>query len=200
MSLDMAEVRRRLSQMMVERAAYQTRQADLQDRLGLLQAHREATERAQLVARELAQEIQQQAHGRIAAVVTRCLEAVFGEGSYAFSIRFEEKRGKTDAVMVLRQGDLEIEDFQQAVGGGVVDVVAFALRLAALRLARPARRMLLVLDEPFRFLSQQYRPAAAELLKSLSSDMGVQIVLVTHMEDFVLGKVIRIGEEDEGPF
>lgn len=197
---DLNQVRQQLNKLLLERSAAAQRQQDLSGRLESLRAHQQDVERAQLVARELSQQIQQQAHARIASVVTRCLEAIFGEDTYQFHIRFEEKRGKTDAVMVLKQGDLEIEDFQQAVGGGVVDVVAFALRLAALRLARPVRRPLLVLDEPFRFLSVQYRPQAAGLLKSLSRDMGVQIVLVTHMEDFVLGRVIRLGAEDEVPF
>ena len=79
-----------------------------------------------------------------------------------------------------------------AAGGGVVDLTSFAQRLAALMLSQPASRKLLILDEPFRFLSAVYRPTACQLIESLAEEMGVQMVIVTHSEELMTGKVISL--------
>lgn len=148
--------------------------------------------KAQQIAQGVAEAVQQQAHRRIAAVVTRCLKAVFGEDAYEFRIDFSQKRGKTEAKLLFVRDGVEI-DPTTAAGGGCVDVAAFALRLACLVLSLPRRRRLLVLDEPFRFVSREYRPAVRELLLKLAEELGVQIIMVTHMPDLMVGNVIEIG-------
>ncbi len=79
-----------------------------------------------------------------------------------------------------------------SVGGGVVDVASFALRLACLLLASPKRRRLLCLDEPFKHLSENYRPAVRELIEVLAREMDVQFIIVTHSNELKIGKVIEL--------
>lgn len=147
---------------------------------------------AQKLVQGVAEAVQHQAHARIASVVSRCLEAVFGEGeAYEFRINFEQKRGRTESHLAFVRGDVVVDPCDGA-GGGVVDVASFALRLACLALSRPQRRRLLVLDEPFRFLSREFRPRVRDLLLTLSREMKVQLIVVTHAEDLICGKVIRI--------
>ena len=134
--------------------------------------------------------VQQEAHTAIAAVVTRCLRAVFAE-PYEFEIQFVERRGRTEAELVfLRDG--EAHHPLDGTGGGVVDVAAFALRLACLMLARPQRRRLVVLDEPFKFVSQGHRAAVRGLVVDLAEELGVQFVIVTHIDELHAGKIIEI--------
>jgi len=147
-------------------------------------------EKAQIVVQEVAAAVQQQAHRSIAGVVSRCLEAVFDD-PYEFRIAFEQKRGKTEAVLkFVRNG--AVVDPMTASGGGVVDVAAFALRLACLVLSRPAKRRLLVLDEPFRFLSRDLRPKVKQLIETLAEEMKIQFVVVTHDPALTAGKVIEL--------
>ena len=146
---------------------------------------------AQALIQDVAQKVQETAHARIAGVVTSCLRAVFGDSSYEFAIRFDKKRSRTEARLVFLRDGEEI-DPTTAAGGGAVDVAAFALRLVALSLRRPPVRRLLLCDEPLRFLSADYRPAARELFEALARDMGVQMVFVTHSDELVCGKVIRL--------
>ena len=113
---------------------------------------------AQIFLQGVARNVQEKAHHQIASIVTECLAAVFDD-PYEFKILFEEKRGKTEARLVL---------------------------------SRPARRRLLVLDEPFRFVSRDYRPAVKMLLTKLAEDFGVQIIMTTHMEDLQVGGVIHV--------
>lgn len=148
----------------------------------------DATE-ASVFLQQVAQAVQQQAHQRLAHVVTRCL-AVFDE-PYEFKIIFERKRGRTEARLVFVRDGEEI-DPEDASGGGVLDVAAFALRIAVLVLARPKRRRLVVLDEPFKFVSEEYRPAVRDLLEQLARDLKMQFVIVTHIRELECGKVIRI--------
>ena len=89
------------------------------------------------------------------------------------------------------KGGVEV-DPMTASGGGVVDVAAFALRLSALALQRPPLRRTLILDEPFKFLSEEYRSRVVDLLDLLSSEMGVQFIMVTHLKEFEVGKVVNI--------
>jgi len=145
---------------------------------------------AQKILQEIAADIQQQAHQHIAFIVSRCLSAVFDE-PYEFKIDFEQKRGKTDARLYFVRNGIEI-DPMTAAGGGVVDVCSFALRLACLSLARPAKRKLLVLDEPFRFVSSEYRDRIRELLEQLSEEMDIQIIVITHISELETGKVIQL--------
>lgn len=147
-------------------------------------------EEAQSIIQQIAQKVQQHAHRQIASVVTRCLETVFDD-PYQFQIEFERKRGQTEARLVLVRDKLEA-DPETATGGGVVDIAAFALRLAALLLAQPRARRLLVLDEAFRYVSADYRPRVRALLKTLAKEMNVQFILVTHSQELQIGKVIEL--------
>ena len=169
-----------LSQVKVEKAAL----AKVEEKL-------QATEQAQKVIQEVAEKVQQQAHRKISSVVSRCLEAVFGEDAYEFRVIFEQKRGKTEARLIYVRNGQEIDPTSSS-GGGVIDVTAFALRLSCLMLARPKRRRLLCLDEPWKHLSSEYRPAVRELVESLAKDFNIQFLIVTHSPEFKIGNIIEL--------
>lgn len=151
----------------------------------------EASEAALAIAQSTAKEIQERVHGRISTIVSKCVSTVFGD-NYDFRIEFVEKRSKTEANLVILKDGVPRDPLTEC-GGGVVDIIAFALRVAAISLHRPKLVPLLVLDEPFRFVSRQYKPAAAELLQTLADDMGIQIIMVTHESAFEIGNVVEIG-------
>lgn len=163
------------------------------ERAALKQAKRDRadTTRAQALIQAVAQRVQQSAHQQIASIVSRCLSAVFGEGAYKFKIHFDRKRGKTEARMVLVRGGAEFHPMD-AAGGGVIDVASFALRVAALILTQPARRRLLVLDEPFKHVSAEYRPRVREMIETLADELSIQFLIVTHSSEFEIGKVVRL--------
>jgi DNA repair exonuclease SbcCD ATPase subunit len=148
------------------------------------------TEEARGILQAVAQSVQQTVHDKVAGVVSTCLSAVFDE-PYEFHINFVQKRGRTEAELVFVRDGVEV-DPMTASGGGVVDVVSFALRLACLMLTRPAPRKLIVLDEPFKFVSAEYRDRIREMLLGLAGQMGVQFIMVTHVRELECGKVIRM--------
>lgn len=147
-------------------------------------------EQAQKLTQITAQNVQQRVHNQIASVVSRCLSAVFDE-PYQFKIHFERKRGRTEARLVFVRDGEEIVPMQGS-GGGVLDVAGFALRLACLMLSKPKARKLLILDEPFKFISSEYRERVSDLLNTLAIEMKIQFVMVTHIPELQTGKVVRI--------
>ncbi len=149
---------------------------------------------AQQIVQEVAEATQKFAHSQIANVVSRCLEAVFDDEAYKFVIDFAKKRGKTEAVLTFVRDGMELTDPTEEAGLGQVDVAALALRLACLILSKPERRRLLVLDEPCKWTSKNYRPAIGSLIVTLAKEFGIQFVIVTHAEELAVGHVIDLEE------
>lgn len=145
---------------------------------------------AQEILQHLAQAVQQLAHQRISEVVSSCLASVFDD-PYELKIQFERKRGRTEAQLRFTRRGLDIDPCS-AAGGGMVDVAAFALRIACLVLHRPRLSRIVVLDEPFRFVSAQYQDNVRAMLEELAEEMGMQIIFVTHNESYATGKVVEI--------
>lgn len=145
---------------------------------------------AQKVLSTVAQTVQAQAHKRISSVVTSCLAAIFDD-PYEFRIAFEQKRGRTEAKLRFVRNGHEVEPVE-ASGGGVVDVAAFALRSACIVLHRPRLQRTVFMDEPFKFVSREFRPAVRSMLEQVSRDLGMQIILVTHDGELQAGKVIDL--------
>jgi DNA repair exonuclease SbcCD ATPase subunit len=188
--MSLAQLRRRTDKLV---ARYQTAQAVYENEQENLQSTEKKIDdalEAQEMLQRIAQEVQQVAHRNIASVATRCLQTIFEE-DYELRINFERKRGKTDARIVFVKNGMEI-DPMTASGGGVVDVAAFALRLACLSMSHPPLRRVVLLDEPFRFLSKEYRPRMRQMLELLSKDMDIQFVVVTHFEDLRTGSVVEL--------
>ena len=161
-------------------------------RLKEAQAYLEAVEEARKICQDVAQTIQRQAHHQIEKIVSLCLQTIFGD-DYSFGILFVKKRGRTEAQLNLKYKNNVIENPLEASSGGVLDLAGFGLRLACLMLEKPQYRKLLVLDEPFKNLhGLEYRERVRTLLEKLSKEFKVQIIIVTGIPDFEIGKVISL--------
>lgn len=161
-------------------------------RLREAKAKRAAADEAQQLAQHVAQAVQQQAHKRISEVVTRCLAVVFGEDAYEFDIQFDRKRGKTEARMRFLKDGKERHPLR-ASGGGMVDVAAFALRLACIILAKPKTRRLLILDEPLKWVNgEEYQQQVGRMFEVLAKEMQVQMIIVSDDEWLRIGKIVEV--------
>lgn len=175
--MSLSDYRRRTDRLLAklesakERVRSETKERDS------LQARVRDLHEAATLAQAVAQKVQSQAHEKIAEIVTKCL-AIFDE-PYEFKIRFSRSRGRTEAKLLFERDGLEMDPLH-ASGGGVVDVAAFALRVACLVLRRPVLRRVLFLDEPFRFVAPVYHPRVRVLLETLSRELQVQFIVVTH--------------------
>lgn len=191
--LNRRELSRHVQQARSEKGYLLRRQQEISTSLDNTRENIQNTKKAQEVVQDLVEAIQNRVHTQIAGIATSCLKSIFGEDSYRLEIQFEKKRGKTEARLVLCQGENEF-DALSSCGGGVVDVISFALRVSALILSRPAKRRFLCLDEPFKHLSSEYAEKVRGMLESLSEKLGIQFLIVTHSQDLSCGKVVDITE------
>ena len=126
---------------------------------------------------------QEQVKEFIETTVSLALSLVYGD-DYSFELEYSVKRNQSEVVpwIVI---DGERFSPKTDVGGGVVDVSSFALRLAIFSLMEPKPRNIFILDEPARFLSRDKQPLFGAMLKEVSTMLGVQIIMVSHSKDII---------------
>jgi hypothetical protein len=187
------DYRRKLDRLLAEHSLACSQIAAEKAALRKAEESKTYSEEAQALVQAVAEEVQNHCHARIASVVTKCLGSVF-YNPYLFHIDFQRKRGRTEAELYLERGGKEFRDPLNECGGGVCDLVSFALRLVALVLSMPKLRRSLLLDEPFRHLkpAEQYGPLVCELMERLAGDFGCQFISVQNLESFITGKVVKL--------
>ncbi len=124
----------------------------------------------------------EQAKSQIESLVTKCLQYIF-ESDIEFLVEIEEQRGKANAEFYVIN---KIEDIlvktkpELSRGGGVVDIVSLALRIAFLQTHKPKIQGPLILDEPAKHVSDEFIFNVADFLKQTSELFNRQIIMVTH--------------------
>jgi DNA repair exonuclease SbcCD ATPase subunit len=135
-------------------------------------------EEAQVIVRQAALQTQQELQYHISSITTMAMEAIFPD-PYELQVEFVERSGRTEVDISFSDGENKIDPLLGS-GGGPVDVAAFSLRASLWKLQNPKPQNVMVLDEPFRFLSQDLQPKAAEMLQQISKQLGLQIIMITH--------------------
>lgn len=156
-------------------------------------------EEAQAFLQKVAQSTQENLKFKIEDIVNLALESVF-PNEYLFQMNFNVSRGKTEAELVFQDKRTgQTIDPMEASGGGVVDLTCFALRISAFALESGTDN-LIILDEPFKFISRDLQERAGEILKKLSQKMKLQIIMVTHIPEFidVADKIFEVKKNDKG--
>lgn len=113
-------------------------------------------------------------------LVSLALKTVFKD-PYKFKVDFISKRGSTecDLLFVDEKGN----EYQplNSCGYGAADVASFALRVAYHSLGNT--RSALVFDEPFRQVAVDLMDKVSELVKSLSKELTLQFIIITHNKE-----------------
>jgi chromosome segregation ATPase len=147
---------------------------ELRQKKKSLRRHEEAREIVRLVGIET----QKQLQAHISDISSLALDAVFPD-PYELIAEFVQRRNKTECdLYFVRDG--EKVDPLEATGFGAVDVASFALRVASWAMEDPKLRNVIILDEPFKFLSEDHQEDASIMLKQISKKLGIQFIIVTH--------------------
>jgi DNA repair exonuclease SbcCD ATPase subunit len=120
---------------------------------------------------------------RIEETVTAALQTVLADDSLRFEVEIGERNKTATAEwrVVSRYGNTEVSNNpEDARGGGIVDIVSLALRLALLELSRPRPEGPVILDEPAKMVSAEYSENLTFFLKSYAQKTGRQFIVVTH--------------------
>jgi DNA repair exonuclease SbcCD ATPase subunit len=163
-----------------------------------LEQDRNFLEEAQVFLQSIAQETQNQLRIHIKEIVQLCLDTIW-EGEIKFDVLFEISRNKTECRLIFIIDGEEV-DPMNADGGGLVQIAAFALRIAVWTLG--TTRNTIVLDEPLNALSDNLQPLAAEILKELSNKLELQFIIVTHRKELtgIADKIFVVNRTREGNF
>jgi len=175
------ELRRKVDELLTRRDIL----CESADKLVSKRKKYESRHSAAIKAREIlfhvAQDTQKSIEQNIGRIVSLALNAIFDE-PYDFKIEFVKRRNKMECDLFLESnGEKMIPS--DSVGGGVLDVISFSLRLAFVMLSQSRR--ILILDEPMKNLSRNYQPKAAEMIKMLSEKLGIQVIMTTHIPEFI---------------
>jgi len=123
-----------------------------------------------------------QAKIQIESLVTKCLQYIF-ENNIEFKIEIEESYSKPSAefYVTTMDKDMTIKTKPElSRGGGVIDIISLALRIAFLQIHKPKIEGPLILDEPAKHVSEDYIYNVADFLKKASDMFQRQIIMVTH--------------------
>jgi len=142
----------------------------------------ELLEKVMILYQKTSSHAREQAKKQIEILVTKCLQYIF-ESNVEFVIELDELRNKANAEFYV------ISDIDGLViktrpelsrGGGVVDIVSLALRIAFLQINKPPIDGPLILDEPVKHVSEDYIFNVGNFLKQTSEMFSRQIIMITH--------------------
>lgn len=139
-------------------------------------------EKTNILLQKTSEYAREQAKKQIEGLVTNCLQYIF-DSNIKFSIEIQESYGKPNAEFyVITKGKEETIKTrpQDSRGGGVIDIISLALRIAFLQIHKPVVYGPLILDEPAKHVSEDYIYNVAEFLKQVSEMFNRQIIMVTH--------------------
>ncbi|WP_215508507.1 ATPase [Peptoniphilus sp. EMRHCC_23] len=123
-----------------------------------------------------------QATHQIEDIVTQSIAYIM-QNSSRFIVDLSEKRGLPIAEFFVESdyGDYKVKTKpEMSRGGGVVDIVSLALRIAFLENHQPKMDGPLFLDEPGKHISDDYIFNMGEFVKECSRLFSRQIIMVTH--------------------
>jgi len=140
-----------------------------------LKRHEEARE----IVREVGLKTQQQLEFHIANITSLALETVFVNDPYTLQVEFVHKRNKTECDLFFERDGERVKPLE-AAGVGAVDIATFALRIASWSMMNPKPNNTIILDEPFKHLSDNYQEKASLMLKELSKKLNIQFIIVSH--------------------
>lgn len=151
--------------------------------LAAVRTNVETWRQVQMLLTKVSAYARQQLVERIEETVTAALQTVLADDSVRFEVEIREVGGRASAEwkVVSRYAEVEVSNNpEDARGGGIVDIVSLALRLALLELSRPRPEGPVILDEPAKMVSAEYAENLAFFLRSYARETGRQFIVITH--------------------
>lgn len=150
---------------------------DLEERVVALQKLVDTYIKARWVLSEVTRITQENVRAYVENLTTMAIRSVFNTDC-EFHVAFKISRNKSECFLSVREGGYAYVPKDED-GGGILDIISFALRVVLYSLESPRSRNVLIIDEPFKWTGKMM-VAAGQMLKEISSKLGLQIILVTH--------------------
>ena len=122
--------------------------------------------------------LRQDTINKLETIITTALQHILGED---ISFKIETPNDKPEAYFYVvnnYNGTIVQNEPEDARGGGIIDIVSVALRLAVAELCNIEGP--LILDEPAKHLSAEYKDNFASFLRMIRDEFNRQIIIITH--------------------
>jgi len=139
--------------------------------------------RAKWVLVEVSKKTQENLKKNIEKLVNLCLNEVFPDRNFNFKAEFQIKRNKMECEFLVEVDGHEYSP-KDDMGGSILDIISFALRIILWSLENPKSRNVIIMDEPFRF-SGRLITKAVTMVKELSEKLGIQFIINTHSDELI---------------
>lgn len=117
---------------------------------------------------------------KVINLVSFGLQTVLEDSTVRLMVSSKIQRNQKFYSFTLEQNGRETS-IVNAVGGGVINLLSFLLHVVLLAVS--SNRKILILDEPFSAVSENYRENIGEFLKLLAEKTNIQFIIVSHQNE-----------------
>lgn len=145
---------------------------------------------AQKIIQETVQETQSKIKIHITDIVNLALDSIpFPNRPDYFDLEFVLRRNQTECDLFLVKNGHKLSDVIYSDGGGIADIVSFALQIACWSLQKGKKSNTIILDEPFKNINDpgnefNLKEYVSEMIKMISSKLGIQFIIIGSNNDF----------------
>lgn len=138
--------------------------------------------KASWVLTEVQKRTQERFKEKIEGLVSLAIKSVY-DRPFGFELVFERKRDKMEIkpliYEIINNKKEYYEDAENELGGGIVDICSFALRVVLWTMETPRSRNVFILDEPGKNLGALL-PLFGQMLREVSHKLNFQLIIITH--------------------
>ena len=176
---DIQNLKSRLEQSLGKREMLQSQLKNVNDSLASAESHNQNCKLARIIVQTVAEETQKKIEYQISNVVSLALVSVFPD-PYECKLQFVKRRNKMEADILFLKNGNEGKPIEIA-GGGTLDVASFALKTAIWAI-KPTNNVM-ILDEPFHFLSRDLQSKCSQMIKMIQKETNIQFIIVSHIPE-----------------
>ena len=163
---------------------YLNRYKDYSKKITVCGNHLTNLELSKNIIIELGNKTQENVLNYIENTVTLAIQSVFGD-EFKFKITADVKRDQQEIYFFIEHNDNQVEPKEDTMSGGIIDLCSFALRIIYWSLENPRSMPVILLDEPFKHVSEGFRNQVSSFVSELSKLVGIQIIMVSHSENLI---------------
>lgn len=176
---DIQNLKSRLEQSLGKREMLQSQLKNANDSLVATESRNQNSRLARIIVQTVAEETQKKIEYQISNIVSLALVSVFPD-PYECKLQFVKRRNKMEADILFLKNGNEGKPIEIA-GGGTLDVASFALKTAIWAI-KPTNNVM-ILDEPFHFLSRDLQSKCSQMIKMIQEKMKIQFIIVSHIPE-----------------
>lgn len=118
-------------------------------------------------------------------MVTFALQSIYQE-DYRFQLEFGSRGNIGELNFQLKTPEnKEFRDIEDTTAGGSLDIISLAMRFVLLQVIRPRPEGMVVLDEPTKQLSRNYRTNEYSFYKEISNKLNRQLIIISHSQELI---------------